>query len=128
MPKVLLSMFSLLLLAACDDNGLLASTGRSTAVPMDADAWAILYSRGMPPHPMPQTGGGWYFDFPHPPGSVHYVLAAVNMVASSSVDASISVITTGTPEFVYNLQPDNICAYPAHVRFLLQQRGDDLSG
>ena len=35
---------------------------------------------------------------------------------------------TGTPVFVYNLQPDNTCVYPAHVRFLLQQKGDDLSG
>src|ERR1700730_16251032 len=43
-------------------------------------------------------------------------------------DASILVATTGTPIFVYNLQPDNACAYPAHVRFLLQEKGDDLSG
>jgi hypothetical protein len=56
------------------------------------------------------------------------VLAAVNMAAFSSVDAGISVTTIGTPEFIYNLQPDNSCVYPAHVRFLLQQRGDDLSG
>jgi len=33
----------------------------------------------MPPHPTSQTGGGWYFDFPTAPGSVHYVLAAVNI-------------------------------------------------
>jgi hypothetical protein len=121
-------MFGLLLVAACDDNGHPASTARSTVVPMDAEAWAILYSPGMPPRPTPQTGSGWYFDFPTAPRSVHYVLAAVNMAASSSVDTSISVITTGTPEFVYSLQPDNSCTYPAHVRFLLQQRGDDLSG
>src|SRR5271166_3075774 len=80
------------------------------------------------PHPTLQTDGGWYFDFPNAPNSVHYVLAAVNMAASSSVDASILVATTGTPVFVYNLQPDNSCTYSAHVRFLLQQRGDDLSG
>ena|SRR5271165_4923584 len=57
------------------------------------------------PHPTLQTDGGWYFDFPNAPNSVHYVLAAVNMAASSSVDASILVATTGTPVFVYNLQP-----------------------
>ena len=62
---------------------------------------------GMPPHPTPQTRGGWYFDIPTAPNSVHYVLAAVNMAASSSVDASILVTTTETPLFVYNLQPDN---------------------
>jgi hypothetical protein len=82
----------------------------------------------MPPHATPQTGGGWYFDFPTDPNSVHYVLAAVNMAASNYVDASILVTTTGTPVFVYNLQLDNTCVYPAHVRFLLQEKGDDLSG
>jgi hypothetical protein len=66
--------------------------------------------------------------FPTDPNSVHYVLAAVSMAASGNVDATISVTTTGTPVFVYNLQPDNTCVYPAHVRFLLQQKGDDLSG
>ena len=129
-PKLGLSMLGLLMVAACGDNAsLTASTARSTVVPMDAEAWAILYSPGMPPHPTPHTGSnGWYFDFPNAAGSVNYVLAAVNMAASSSVDANISVTTIGTPEFIYNLQPDNNCTYPAHVRLLLQQRGDDLSG
>ena len=127
--KVALSIFGLLVLAACDDNGSSpAATPRSTVVPMNAQAWAILYSPGMPPHPTPQAGGGWYFDFPTDPNSVHYVLAAVNMAASNDVDASILVTTTGTPVFVYNLQPDNNCVYPAQVRFLLQEKGDDLSG
>jgi len=127
--KVALSTLGLLLLPACNDNGSSpAATPRSTVVPMNAQAWAILYSPGMPPHPAPQTGGGWYFDFPTDPNSVHYVLAAVNMAASSSVGASILVATTGTPVFVYNLQPDNNCIYPAHVRFLLQEKDDDLSG
>ena len=74
------------------------------------------------------NGGGWYFDFPTAPNSVHFVLAGVNIAASSSVDASISVTTTATPVFVYNLQSDNTCIYPAHVRLLLQEMGDDLSG
>src|SRR5271166_3503574 len=127
--KAVLSIFGFLLLASCDDNGPFpAPTPRSTVVLMDAVAWTIPYSPGMPPHPTPQTDGGWYFDFPNAPNSVHYVLATVNMAASSSVDASILVTTTGMPVFVYNLQPDNSCTYPAHVRFLLQQRGDDLSG
>jgi hypothetical protein len=127
--NVVLSILGLLLLAAGDDNGSSpAPTPRSTVVPMNVQAWAILYSPGMPPHPTPQTGGGWYFDFPTDPNSVHYVIAAVNMAASSYVDASILVTTTGTPVFVYNIQPDNNCVYPAHVRFLLQEMGDDLSG
>jgi hypothetical protein len=49
------------------------------------------------------------------------------MAASGDVNANISVTTTETPIFVYNLQPDNNCVYPARVRFLLQQKGDDLS-
>src|SRR5712691_9248607 len=112
MTKVPLSILGLLVLAACNDNGSSpAATPRSTVVPMDAQAWAILYSPGMPSHPTPQTGGWWYFDFPTDPNSFHYILAAVNMAASGDVDASILVTTTGTPVFVYNLQLDNACAY-----------------
>ena len=113
------------MLAACNDK---APSPASTTVPMSAEAWSIRYSPGMPPHPTPQTSGGWYFDFPMSPNSVHYVLAAVNMTASSYVEAKISVATTGTPVFVYNLEPGNTCIYPAHVRLLLQEQGDDLSG
>ena len=129
MAKVVLSILGLLLLAACNDNeSSSAPTPRSTVVPMNAQAWSILYSPGMPRHPTPKIGGGWYFDFPTDPNSVHYVLAAVNMAASSYVNASIVVTTTETPVFVYNRQPDSTCVYPAHVRFLLQEKGDDLSG
>jgi hypothetical protein len=127
--KVLFSVVGSLLASACDGNGpVSAPTTPSTVVRRDAQAWAILYSPGMPPHPTPQTGAGWYFDFPTDPNSVHYVLAAVNMGASSDVGARIVVTTSGTPVFVYNLQRDNTCVYPAHVRFLLQEKGDDLSG
>jgi hypothetical protein len=118
-----------LLLAACNQSrSQPAATAQSMVVPINAQAWTILYSPGMPPHPTPQTGGGWYVDLPGAPNSIHYLLAAVNTAASSSVDATILVTTTGAPVFVYNLQPDNNCTYPAHVRFLLQEKGDDLSG
>jgi hypothetical protein len=129
--KGTLFILGLLLLAACNDSASSpASTLPSTEVPMNAQAWSIMYSPGMPPHPTLQTGGGWYFDFPTAPSSVHYVLAAVSLAASVSVDASILVTTTESepPMFLYNLQPDNTCLYPAHVRFLLQEKGDDLSG
>jgi hypothetical protein len=125
--RLALSILGLLLIAACNGSSPLAAQ-TSTVVPMNVLTWAILYSPGMPSHLTPQIGGGWYFDFPTDPNSVHYVLAAVSTAASSYVDANISVTTTGTPVFVYNLQPDNTCVYPAHVRFLLQQKGDDLSG
>lgn len=122
-----LSILGLLLLAVCL-QAFAVPTPRTTGGLMKAQAWSILYSPGMPPHPTLRTGGGWYFNFPTDPNSVHYVLAAVNMEASSYIDAGIQVITTGTPAFVYDLQPDNTCISPAHVRFLLQESGDDLSG
>ena len=103
-------------------------TLQSDLVPMNAQAWAILYSHGMPPHPTAQADSGWCFDFPAEPNSVHYVLAAVNMVASDYVQSNIKVITTQSPKFVYDFHADNTCVYPAHVRFLLQESGDDLSG
>jgi hypothetical protein len=92
-------------------------------------AWTIRYSPGMRTHPLLQETGGWYFDFPFAPGSVHVVTAAVNMVASKGVSARIEVSTTGTPTFEYVLEgKNNTCVNPAQVRILLQQKGDDLSG
>lgn len=47
---------------------------------LDPSAWTIgpvirgrNYSQGMPLHPSPRRGGGWYIDLPEAPGSVHYV-------------------------------------------------------
>jgi hypothetical protein len=69
MANVALSILGLLLLAACDDDGSSPTPALPpTVVPMNAHAWAILYSPGMLPHPTPQTGGGWYFHFPTPGG------------------------------------------------------------
>src|SRR5271170_3465257 len=85
MAKVVPFILGLLVLAACNDNDSPPVPARSsTSVPMNAEAWSIRYSPGMPPHPTPQTGGGSYLDFPTDPNSVHYVLAAVNMAASSA--------------------------------------------
>ena len=128
-PQMMRLILGFLLLAACNQSrSQPAPLAQTNVVPMNAQAWDIVYSPGMPPHPTPQTGGGWYFDLPAAPNSILYVLATVNVAASSSVDTSILVTTTGAPIFVYNLQPDNNCTYPAHVRFLLQEKGDDLSG
>jgi hypothetical protein len=129
MRTALLAIFGLLLLAVCNYSRSSADpTLQLAVVPMDPHAWAILYSPGMPPHPNAQGDGAWYFDFPIKPNSVHYVLAAVNMVATNYVQSNIKVFTTQSPVFVYDLHGDNTCAYPAHVRFLLQESGDDLSG
>jgi hypothetical protein len=122
MVKVMLPILGLLLLAACNDSGSPAARPRFTFVPMDAQAWAILYSPGMPAHPSSRETGGWYFDFPSAPGSVHYVTAAVNMIASKNVSANIEVTTTGTPTFEYALEANNTCVNPAHVRFYCNRK------
>jgi hypothetical protein len=58
---LVLSILGLLSVPACDDNGSSpVPTPPSTVVPLNAQAWSILYSPGMPPHPTPQVGGGWY--------------------------------------------------------------------
>jgi hypothetical protein len=100
------------------------------SVSMQAAAWNILYSRSMPAHPQ-AINGGWYFDFPSCSGSnacsVHYVTMPVNLSASATVRAVFRIATTGAPVFYYKLQADNMCDYPAHVRYILQRRGDGLS-
>jgi len=73
---LVLSILGLLLIAARSGSSPLRAQ-TSTVVPMNVQTRAILHSPGMPPHPTPQTGGGWYFDFPTAPNSVHYVVAAV---------------------------------------------------
>ena len=121
--KVMLPILGLLLVAAFA-GGSPATTPELSVVPLDESKWTIRYSPGMRPHPSPRETGGWYFDFPSAPGSVHYVTAAVSMIASKSVSASIEVTTTGTPTFEYALEAN----IPAHVRVLLQEKDDDLSG
>jgi hypothetical protein len=97
---------------------------------MEAAAWNILYSPAMPSHPTP-TYGGWYFDFPSCNGtnecSVHYVTVPLGLSVTEFVRAGFEIATTGKPVFHYKLQPDNTCDYPAHARFLLQRKDDDLS-
>jgi hypothetical protein len=97
---------------------------------MHASAWNILYSRMMPAHPTPLEGG-WYFDFPSCDGSsvcsVNYVTVPVNLTATESVRAIVQVATSGSPVFHYKLSARNSCESPAHVRFILQRKGDDLT-
>jgi hypothetical protein len=99
-------------------------------VSMKATAWNILYSPSMPAHPNP-VDGGWYFDFPACSGtnacSVNYVTVPVDLVASTHVKAVFRIATTGAPAFHYRLEAGNTCDYPAHVRYILQRRGDDLT-
>src|SRR5437588_1233202 len=113
--RIMACSLALLLLIASDDKRAVFAESQSNSLPLDSQAWSIIYSPGMPPHPIPQASGGWYFDFPNAPGSVNYVLSEVNMTASSSVDASIMVTTIGTTTFRYDFGPNNPCVSPAHV-------------
>ena len=116
--------------------GLVARVASSSPPPapgpvsMQAAAWNIRYSPSMPAHPS-AVDGGWYFDFPSCNGtnacSVNYVMVPVGLSASTSVRAVFQIATTGAPTFHYKLQADNTCDYPAHVRFILQRSGDDLT-
>jgi hypothetical protein len=129
--RVAVCSLGLFVVLAGEDDRAVRADQPSMLVPLDNQAWSMLYSPGMPPHPMPRLGGGWYFDFPHAPDSVNYVLAEVSTAAIRSVDAvetSIVVTTTGAPTFGYDFGRYNSCQFPAHVRLLLQQKGDDLSG
>jgi hypothetical protein len=51
-----------------------------------------------------------------------------SIAASKSVSAQIVLTTTAAPTFEYTLERNNTCVNPVHVRFLLQQKGDDLTG
>jgi hypothetical protein len=88
-----------LLLLAPRKKRFLASSYSAANCSNERHVWVILYSPGMPSHPTPQTDWGWHFDFPTTPNSAHYILAAVDMAASSQVNASSLVTTTETPLF-----------------------------
>ena len=120
------------LLAACSDP--LPAPPSAPAL-LSAQAWNIQYSPGMPAHPI-AVDGGWYFDFPAPrcggPDvcSVHYVTTPVRMSVTTTghAEAMFRITMSDTPVFNYQLNPDNTCDYPAHARFYLQRKGDDLTG
>jgi hypothetical protein len=85
----------------------------------------------MPPKPTPQ-GAGWFFDFPDcggtPACGVHYVVTPGPLSASNYVNAQVKITLSGSPEFVYKLEPNNTCDNPAKAYFYLQRIGDDMSG
>jgi hypothetical protein len=130
MARVVVFILGFLLLAVCDENAFIAAGNDATTKYRPDERRSMVSPLLARNAAASDTANkrGWYFDFPTALGSVHYVVAGVNIAASSSVDASISVTTTTRPVFVYNLQSDNTCIYPAHVRLLLQEMRDDLSG
>lgn len=95
-----------------------------TGTLMDASRWGFQYSPGMPFQPT-QDGAAWYFDFPTLPGSVHYLVAALNRPITA-IGGAIEI--TGDGVFTARIpaqEPDD--GTPA-VRPYFQRRGDDVSG
>lgn len=115
---------------SCSSRPSRAEAATTKLASMGAAAWNILYSASMAAHPNAAVDGGWYFDFPSCDGAntcfVGYVMVPVNLSASTSVRAVFQITTTGTPAFHYKLEAHNTCDYPAHVRYILQRKGDDL--
>jgi len=135
MKVIRISLAVAALTMAASGYRLLSALAEGSGASLSTQTWNIQYSPGMPAHPT-AVEGGWYFDFPAPNCggadvcSVHYVTTPVRMSLTTSghVNAVFQVTTTGTPVFNYQLNWDNTCDYPAHVRFYLQRKGDDLSG
>jgi len=95
-------------------------------ISLEADQWNILYSRGMPLHPVADPIG-WHFDFPGTPGSVHYVTTQVSGYATTEINATINIEASFATIFDFHTAPDNTCDAPPSVRLFFQRKGDDMT-
>jgi hypothetical protein len=108
------ALIGLVLLAACSDSA--------------PPAWQVRYSTGVTLDP-PVQGREFSFDFPRPPGSVHYITRPAKAVAArEAVSATFTVSTQGAPVFDFRTEAHNVCDRPSSVRLLLQRRGDTMTG
>jgi hypothetical protein len=121
-----------LVLPACGSGGADAQGQAPAADPRDAGAWEIgpivsgrNYSRGMPLHPPPRRGGGFQFDIPRAPGSVHYVTFRHGSLAGKKriVMRYRIVAAPGV-----RIAPPSEPTAPAMLTLYFQRRGDDWSG
>ena len=117
----LLALAALMMLAGCGGG----SSPAPQTTPVASSGWAIRYSPNMPSNPQLSTGG-FYFDFPAPPGSVHYVTKGAASIGAV-LTAKFDITATGAPVFNYKLEPSNTCDSSAKVRLFFQRKGDDLS-
>lgn len=99
---------------------------------MHASDWVIgpivkgrNHSRGMPLHPFPAPGGGWQFDLPTTPGSVHYVTFRHGSLTGKSriimryrIEAAPGV----------RIVPRTAPALPSVLTLYFQRAGDNWSG
>lgn len=124
--KNLLLAAMLTLVVACSSGG---NSHHSPPPSPTASGWIIgpiikgqNHSKGMPARPTAQ-GAGWYFAFPDPNGSVHYVqwFNPPSLVGAKQIVMRYSV--TGGGFFA----SENV-SQPATVALQFQRKGDDWSG
>lgn len=95
---------------------------------MEPDRWTIgpvidgtNYSVGMPLRP--SATDGWSFDFPAPPGSVHYVTTpAPSLMVGQSITITFEIRGTGGLRAVQRVPK------PGLLRLHIQREGDDWTG
>ena len=103
----------------------LALAAQSAAThPLDASAWSIQFSRGMPPQPA-ASQGGWSIDFPYPRrGHVNYVSFRPGPLAGRrAIVVDLQIDAAPGTRFVARENPGE----PATVSLILQRRGDRLT-
>jgi hypothetical protein len=95
---------------------------------LDPSRWDILYSPGMPSHPYADASGGWHFNFPSPPDSIHYATITINRPIGGTFSADMKVDAQNA---IFNFRigdPTNTGTAPPACHLFFQQQGDDLSG
>lgn len=126
MVRLLAAVMAAGFMISCDKTPSRPPAGTHALVSMNPSSWVFQHSPGMPSTSARSDGGGWQFDFPSSDG-VHYLVHPVSGRATSHFRIKGEVQVTGTPHFEYRTKADNICDFPAHARFYMQQRGDDLT-
>jgi hypothetical protein len=100
--------------------------------PMNPAVWTIgpiirgdNFSKNMPLHPTARRGGGWYFDFPRPPGSVHYVTFPHGSLAGKR-----RIVMRYRIEMApgVRLAPPSAPQSPSILTLYFQRQGDNWSG
>ena len=100
----------------------------AVSVSLNADNWDIAYSQGVPPHPIANPGGGWYFDFPVGKDGIHLVTTKVSGYASSEMQATVEITALSGALFDFTKEPANTCPTPPASHLYFQRRGDDRTG
>lgn len=96
-------------------------------VSMNAADWNIRYSSGMPAHPSPAVGGGWFLDFPIAPGHVNTI--TVPYTAPIALGKWLILTATVTTADGAVVIPDNdMLGFPTHMRPYIEQKAKQLPG